>query len=122
MKKKILFIYGTRHGTIYNITANHLPQIEAIQLSVGDFHDHRHTIKSLPNNISFRKYLGFPEEITTYLSSYDLHKKQCILSGDNSQITKIRCSNGFTPFSASDYDEMAELIKPNYLVTLTEYP
>jgi hypothetical protein len=55
-----LFIYGTRHGTLYNLTPTNQPKhIPAIQLSYGDFHDYIETIKNLPSNLSFKKYLGF---------------------------------------------------------------
>jgi hypothetical protein len=37
-----LFIYGTRHGTIYNLTPTNMPKnISAIQLSFGDFYDYK---------------------------------------------------------------------------------
>lgn len=41
---------------------------------------------------------------------------------EKSSVVKIKCSKGYTPFSAEEYDEIARIVKPNYLVTLTEYP
>lgn len=44
-----LFIYGTRHGSLYNLTPTNQPKIiPAIQLCYGDFYDYVETIKSLP--------------------------------------------------------------------------
>lgn len=45
---KPLLIFGSRHGSIYNLTPANLPDIEAIQLSFGDFFDNKEVIKSLP--------------------------------------------------------------------------
>lgn len=45
---KPLLIFGTRHGTIFNLTPTHLPSLPGIQLSVGDFYDHREVLKNLP--------------------------------------------------------------------------
>jgi len=35
---KPILIFGTRHGSIYNLTPTNQPKIQAIQLSVGDFY------------------------------------------------------------------------------------
>ena len=44
-----LFIYGSRHGTLFNLTPTNLPKlIPAISLCYGDFHDHIDTLKNLP--------------------------------------------------------------------------
>jgi hypothetical protein len=45
---KPLLVFGTRHGTVFNLTPNHLPSLPGIQLSVGDFYDHKETLKELP--------------------------------------------------------------------------
>jgi hypothetical protein len=48
-KSTPLFIYGSRHGTLYNLTPTNMPKnIPAVQLSYGDFHDHIETIANLP--------------------------------------------------------------------------
>jgi hypothetical protein len=39
--KKPLLIFGSRHGSIYNLTPTNLPEIDAIQLSYGDFFDNK---------------------------------------------------------------------------------
>lgn len=41
---------------------------------------------------------------------------------DNSNIVKIKCNKGYTSFTAAEYDQVANILKPEYLVTLTEYP
>lgn len=119
---KPLFVFGTRHGTIFNLTPTHLPQIPGIQLSVGDFYDHKDALQNLPEGMSFKKFLGFPENITTYLTPYDFYKPECMTGCDNSKIVKIKCNKGYTAFTAAEYDEVAKIVKPEYLVTLTEYP
>ena len=56
-----LLIYGTRHGTIFNLTPSNLPNnFSAIQLSYGDFHDYLDTIANLPEGMTVKKFLGFP--------------------------------------------------------------
>jgi len=74
---KPLFVFGTRHGTTYNLTPTNLPNLPGIQLSLGDFYDNKETIKDLPANLSLRKFLGYSEDIITYLSPYDFYKKEC---------------------------------------------
>ena len=73
--KKPVFVYGTRHGTIFNITPSHLPNLQAVQLSVGDFFDSKETLKALPEGMNFKKYMGYPQTVATYLSPYDFYKK-----------------------------------------------
>lgn len=56
-----LFIYGSRHGALYNLTPTNIPKtIKAITLCYGDFYDHMNTIKNLPEGLSFKKFLGLP--------------------------------------------------------------
>lgn len=43
-KVKPLFVFGTRHGTIYNITPSHLAPLPAIQLSVADLYENKETL------------------------------------------------------------------------------
>ncbi len=44
LKVKPLFVFGTRHGTIYNITPSHLAPLPAIQLSVADLYENKETL------------------------------------------------------------------------------
>jgi hypothetical protein len=122
IQTKPLLVFGTRHGTVFNLTPNHLPHLPGIQLSVGDFWDHKEALKELPEGMNFKKFLGFKDNIVTYLTPYDFYKKECMTGCDNSNIVKIKCSKGYTSFTAAEYDEVAEILKPEYLVTLTEYP
>lgn len=71
---KPLLIFGTRHGCIHNLTPNNLPQLPAIQLSFGDFYDFKDVIKTLPQGMTFKKFLGFKEDMITYLTPYDFYK------------------------------------------------
>lgn len=38
---KPLLIFGTRHGSLYNLTPSNQPKVSAISLSFGDFYDNR---------------------------------------------------------------------------------
>lgn len=73
-QSKPLLIFGTRHGCIYNLTPTNLPDLPGVQLSFGDFFDNKETLRNLPEGISFKKFLGFKENIITYLSPYDFYK------------------------------------------------
>ena len=121
-RKKPLLVFGTRHGMIFNITPSHLPDLPAVQLSVGDFYDSKETLKVLPEDMSFKRYLGFKDSVKTYLSPYDFYKKEGMTGCEREKVVKIKCNRGYTEFTAEAYDEIAGLIKPDYLVTLTEYP
>lgn len=72
---KPLLIFGSRHGSIHNLTPTNLPDLPAVQLSFGDFFDNRDVIRSLPEGMSFKKFLGLKESVLTYLSPYDFYKK-----------------------------------------------
>ena len=74
-KTKPLLVFGSRHGTIFNLTPHHLPSLPGIQLSVGDFYDHKDTLQHLPEGMTLKKFLGFKEDIVTYLTPYDFYKK-----------------------------------------------
>jgi len=43
-------------------------------LSFGDFFDNRELFRSLPEGMSFKKFLGFKENILTYMTPYDFYK------------------------------------------------
>ena len=44
------FVFGTRHGTIFNITLTLLSKykIDAVSLYVGDFYQNKQTFQNLP--------------------------------------------------------------------------
>lgn len=120
---KPLLIYGTRHGTLYNLTPCNQPEhIPAIQLSYGDLHDYVDTLQALPEHISVKKFLNFPENTQIYLAPYDFSKSDCMTGCQNNSQVKIKCSKGYTAIGAPEYDKMVELLKPDYFVGLTEYP
>jgi len=77
-KIKPLLIFGTRHGTIFNLTPSNLPDLPGIHLSVGDFYDHREVIKSLPEGMTLKSFLGYKTSTVTYLAPYDFYKKECM--------------------------------------------
>jgi len=76
----------------------------------------------LPEGMTFNKFLGYGPDTCTYLSAYDFYKKEGMTGCERETVVKIKCSKGYTEFTAATYDEVAELIQPTYLVTLTEYP
>lgn len=97
---KPLLIFGTRHGSIYNLTPTNLPDIPAIQLSFGDFFDNREVIKSLPEAFTLKKFLGFKDHVKTYLTPYDFYKDEPITGCQNSKQVKIKCVNGYNAITA----------------------
>jgi hypothetical protein len=58
----------------------------------------------------------------TYLTPYDFYKSEPITGCQDNKKVKIKCINGYNTINAQQYDEIAEIVKPNILVTLTEYP
>jgi hypothetical protein len=72
---KPLLVFGSRHGSIFNLTPTNMPNLPGIQLSVGDFYDFKETIRNFPENMTLKKFLGFDDNIVTYLSPYDFYKK-----------------------------------------------
>lgn len=92
-----MFIYGTRHGSFYNLTPTNLPKfIPAVQLCYGDFHDHTETIKNLPEGMSFKKFLSLPENVLTYFTPYDFSKPDCMSGCHQDTKVKIKCNKGYT--------------------------
>lgn len=92
-----MFIYGTRHGSFYNLTPTNLPKfIPAVQLCYGDFHDHTETIKNLPEGMSFKKFLSLPENVLTYFTPYDFSKSDCMSGCHQDTKVKIKCNKGYT--------------------------
>jgi hypothetical protein len=115
-----LFIYGSRHGSIYNLTPTNLPKvIPAIQICYGDFHDYMETLKNLPEDMSFKKFLAYPEKIVTYLTPYDFSKPDCMSGCHYDNKVKIKCNKGYTEVTALMYDALVDLIKPDFYVGLT---
>ena len=97
-------MYGTRHGTVFNLTPSNLPEISGVQLSVGDFYESKETIKAFPEGMTFKKFLGFKDSVKTYLSPYDFYKKEGMTGCEKNHIVKIKCSKGYTEFTAAEYD------------------
>ena len=96
-----LLIFGTRHGTLYNLTPSNLPaMIPAIQLCYGDLHDYAETLSNLPEGMSFKKFLGYPENSLTYLTPYDFSKEDCMTGCQHNSKVKIKCNKGYTEFTA----------------------
>ena len=92
-----LLIFGTRHGTLYNMTPKNLPaHIPALQLCYGDFYDYMQTLSQLPEGMSFKKFIGFPENTVTYLTPYDHSKSDCMSGCQNNSKVKIKCNKGYT--------------------------
>ena len=72
--------------------------------------------------MSAKKFLGFPEDTLTYLTPYDHSKSDCLTGCQNNSKVKIKCNKGYTEITAEQYDKMIEILKPDIVVGLTEYP
>lgn len=102
---KPLLVFGSRHGSLFNLTPANIPKLlTGVQLSIGDFYDAKCTLQHLPEGMTIKKFLGYPENVKTYLSPYDFYKKECVAGCQDTKKVKIKCAKGFTPFSAADYD------------------
>lgn len=75
----------------------------------------------MPKDWSFKKFCGYGEDVKTYLSSYDFFMADRIKQISDTKIVKIKGYNGYQEYDASVYDELAELIDPDYLVGLCQY-
>ncbi len=118
-----LFIYGTRHGTLYNLTPTNLPKnIPAVQLNYGDFHDHIDALQNLPEGMTIKKYLGYPSTVLTYMAPYDFSKPDCMSGCHYNNKVKIKCNKGYTEITAPLYDKLVQVLQPDFYVGLTEYP
>jgi hypothetical protein len=71
LQKVPLLIFSTRTGTPYNLTPTNQPQMQAIQLSAGDFLHMKPVLRALPEGLSFKKFIGCAEDVLTYLTPYD---------------------------------------------------
>ena len=72
--------------------------------------------------MSFKKFIGFPENIITYLTPYDHSKSDCMSGCQNNNKVKIKCNKGYTEITPDLYDKLVDLVKPDIVVGLTEYP
>lgn len=69
--------------------------------------------------MSFKKFLAYPESTITYLAPYDISKPDCMSGCHHDTKVKIKCNKGYTEVTAQMYDQMIELLKPDYFIGLT---
>jgi hypothetical protein len=56
----------------------------------------------------------------TYLTPYDFYKIDNFRRSMNKETIVLKVDGGYQEFDADKYDEMAQLIDPDYVVSLTE--
>lgn len=69
--------------------------------------------------MSFKKFLGYSNNILTYLTPYDFSKSNCMTGCQHNDKVKIKTNKGYHQVTAELYDQMIEAIKPDYFVGLT---
>lgn len=116
-----LLIMSTHMGTPYNLTPTNRPKLKAIQLAAGDFLHLKPVLKSLPPELSFKKFIGQTEDVLTYLTPYDCSRKQ-YMNGTKGEQIKIMANKGYQEVTSFEYYELVELIKPDMWVAMTEVP
>ncbi|CAK65850.1 unnamed protein product (macronuclear) [Paramecium tetraurelia] len=123
MKKSPLFIYSTRIGAYYHLTPfnQQTLNLETALISAGDFFHMENTLKKLESqpNMSFRKYIN-QEKKTLYMSSIDNYKMKCVERSSNYDGVKITQLGGNKFIKNQQYNNLARLINPDILVSLTE--
>ena len=50
--------------------------------------------------MTFKKFLGFPSSLKTYLSPFDFYKPEPISGSQNNKFVKIKCLNGYMSVNA----------------------
>ncbi|CAD8063904.1 unnamed protein product [Paramecium sonneborni] len=125
MKKSPLFIYTTRMGSYYHLTPfnQQALNLDTCLLSAGDFIQMENTLKKLQSetNISFRQYINQEGKIL-YMTSIDSYKMKCVEGLSNLDGVKITSLEGKKIFTNQQYNNLARLINPEILVSLTELP
>ena len=116
--KKTYFL-TTSHGTLYNLTPeNQKPlKIPGVQILYGDMIRMIKTFEKFPKNLNFRKFYNFKQE-KIYLSIINYSKKRARACNSENEIEID--DFGFKKITNSQYLKNANLIAPDYLVTMTE--
>lgn len=116
--KKTYFL-TTSNGTLYNLTPeNQKPlKIPGVQLLYGDMLRMIKTFENFPKNINFRKFYNFKSE-QIYLSIINFNKKRARACNSEKEVEID--DFGFKKISNRQYLENSKLIKPDFIVSMTE--
>ena len=112
----------SRMGALYNLTPSNQHNIEAVQLSVGDFMHMKDVLSQLPQHLSFKKFLGYSEDVLTCLTPHDHYKEKCMQGcGEEDQI-EVFSNKGYIKLSSKEYLDYVYLMKPDLWMGFTETP
>lgn len=53
------------------------------------------------------------------MTPYDFYKEDCMSGSQHDTKVKIKCNKGYTEVTAQMYDQLVDVIKPDYFVGLT---
>ena len=121
--KTPLCFYQTRRGTLLHLTPENQSffELDAVLLSLGDFLNMDALFSLFPNtDLSLHKFLGFQKKLCV-LTSMDTIKK-CLKGINKKTAVKVCTVKGFEECSIEDFINLATLMKPDVLVSLTEEP
>ena len=69
--------------------------------------------------MSFKKYLGYKENVLTYLAPHDSYKDKCMTGCSEENVIKVFSIKGYTRLTSKEYYEMVKLLKPDIWVGFT---
>lgn len=121
-KQQPTLLLTTRMGTLYNLTPSNQTNVQAVQLSVGDFLHLRDVISQLPQGMTFKKYLAYKNSVLLYLSPHDYYKQKCMIGCFQQDQIKVFSNKGYIKFSDKEYYQFVALTKPDIWVGFTQMP
>lgn len=120
MSKNIQFIYYSSSGTLPNLTKSNLSglNVQNLMLMCQDFWRMREVFSSFPRDLDFRKYYSLNQAL--YLSPIDPSKQR---NRGCQKSDKVELDDfGFKEYSNKEYLALSQLIRPDFVITLTEQP
>lgn len=118
--KEVQFAYQARENMLYNLTPFNQKRLHIpfVQLLSGDLLPITEVIEKLPENMSLKQFLGFPDH-PVYLSTLNPSEKLTKGSNDKQSIT-IKSRKSFTTMKIDTFLQFATKLKPEVLVTPSE--
>lgn len=114
-------VYPTYQGTLFNLTPENQQKlrIDRLQLVAGDFLKMRDVLAKLPAHLSPRAFLGLAGKTLTLtpITSTERRTRGC----EDKNKVELDCF-GFQRITNRDYLELARLLQPDSLESLSEEP
>lgn len=118
--KEVQFAYLARENMLYNLTPFNQKRLHIpfVQLQSGDMLPISEVIEKLPENLSLKQFMGFPNQ-PIYLSTLDPSEKLTKGSNDKFTIT-IKSRKSYTTMSIDQFLDFATKLNPEILVIPSE--